>query len=422
MSNQSTARPFTASKAKLASVPAHVPPDLVRDVGIFDEPNTLLDPFSITEGALDQLPPIFYWSKSRPGITDGFWVVTHYSDIREIYQNNEIYSNKGAVNFPSLIGETFRMIPLAIDPPEHGRYRVMLNPWFSPKAVNRLEDDIRSIINALIDGFIDQGQCDASHDFARIYPVKVFLDLMGFPFDKMTDFLEWEYAILHSEKSVEQTAWGVRGAVTYLRSFIEQLKTNPNDKMASAIVHGQVDGRPLTDDEIIGTIFFLWIGGLDTVAATTSLFLRRLALDHDMQQTLRSDPSLIPDAIEEFLRTQPIVNSSRIAKKDHMIHGVMVRAGERVMGLNLTGNFDPSEFANPREARFDRGANRHFTFGGGAHRCLGSHLARKEMGIALGEFLRRVPPFRLQDGPLQPTYPGIIATTHVPVRWTIIKA
>jgi cytochrome P450 len=126
---------------------------------------------------------------------------------------------------------------------------------------------------------------------------------------------------------------------------------------------------------------------------------------------------LIPDAIEEFLRVQPIVNSSRIAKTDHVIHGVTVRAGERVMGLNLTGNFDPQEFECPRDIRFDRGANRHFTFGGGAHRCLGSHLARKEMGVALSEFLRRVPPFRLADEGQRPAYPSIIAVNQVPIVW-----
>jgi cytochrome P450 len=409
--------PFAASDAKLAAVPSHVARELVRDPTAFDQPNTLTDPFSISEGAIDQLPPIFYWSKVRPGITDGFWVVTHYEDIREVYQNTDLYSNKGAVNFPSLVGESFRMIPLAIDPPEHGKYRIMLNPWFSPKAVNLLESDIRAVINELIDGFIDAGECDASFDFARIYPVRVFLDIMGFPLEMMDEFLEWEYSILHSENDPDKMKRGVASAIAYLRGFIETMKATPNEKLASNIVHGSVDRRPLTDDEIIGTIFFLWIGGLDTVAATTSLFLRRLALNPEMQETLRDDPLLIPDAIEEFLRVQPIVNSSRIAKRDHVIHGVTVRAGERVMGLNLTGNFDPAEFECAREVKFDRGSNRHFTFGGGPHRCLGSHLARKEMGVALTEFLRRVPPFHLKNGEQHPAYPNIIAVNNVPITW-----
>ncbi len=417
MSDRS-ACPFAPSPAKIAAAPEHVARELIRDPSVLDQPNALADPFDISREALDRLPPIFYWSKVRPGITDGFWVVTHYEDIREVYQNHDLYSNKGAVNFPSLIGENFRMIPLAIDPPEHGKYRMMLNPWFSPKAINALEPEIRIVINDLIDKFIDSGECDAAFDFARVYPVKVFLGIMGFPFEKMDEFLQWEYAILHSEHDPEKMKWGVAGAVSYLRSFIEKVKVAPDDKLASNIVHATVDGRPITDDEIIGTIFFLWIGGLDTVAATTALFLRRLAMHPDMQESLRSDPSLIPDAIEEFLRVQPIVNSSRIAKRDHEIHGVTVRAGERVMGLNLTGNFDPSEFECPRDVRFDRGANRHFTFGGGAHRCLGSHLARKEMAVALGEFLRRVPTFRLKDGVSGPAYPSIIAITRLPVTWT----
>lgn len=417
MSDQPSACPFAASEAKLAAAPAHVARELIRDAGIFDEPNSLPEPFDISRDALEKLPPIFYWSKVRPGITDGFWVVTQYEDIRRIYQDNDLYSNAGAVNFPSLIGESFRMIPLSIDPPEHGKYRVMLNPWFSPKAVNALEAQIRTVIDELIDGFVDKGGCDAAYDFARIYPVKVFLQIMGFPLEKMDDFLQWEYAILHSEHDPEKMKWGVAGAVAYLRSYIADTKTHPNDKLASNIVHGVVDGRPLTDDEIIGTLFFLWIGGLDTVAATTSLFLRRLGMRPEMQATLRASPQLIPDAIEEFLRVQPIVNSSRIAKVDHVIHGVTVRAGDRVMGLNLTGNFDPKEFECPRDIRFDRGANRHFTFGGGAHRCLGSHLARKEMGVALSEFLRRIPPFRLAEGGQRPAYASVIAVNEVPLVW-----
>lgn len=409
--------PFAPSEQMLASVPPHVPKDLVRDLGLFDEPNTLLDPFAITEGALEALPPIFYWAKSRPGITEGFWCVTRYEDTREVFQNSDLYSNQGAVNFPSLVGETFRMIPLSIDPPEHGQYRLMLNPWFSPNAINRLTADIQKVVNELIDGFVDNGKCDAAFDFARIYPVRIFLGIMGFPFEMMDQFLQWEYAILHSEKNPERMKWGVAGAIAYLRSYIKEVKARPNDKLASTIVHGQVAGRPITDDEIIGTLFFLWIGGLDTVAATTALFLRRLAIDAEMQETLRGDPSLIPNAIEEFLRVQPIVNSSRIAKANHVIHGVTVRAGDRVMGLNLTSNFDPDEFEQPREVRFDRTVNRHFTFGGGAHRCLGSHLARKEMAIALGEFLRRVPAFRMQEDGLRPTFPSLIATTNVPIEW-----
>ena len=398
-------------------IPAHVPLDLVHELDYLDQ-NARVDPFSITENIYQELPPVFFSPQFNPVLYKGVWVVTRYEDIREVYQNDALYSVEGAAGFQRLVGETFRMLPLAADPPEHGHYRLLLNPWFSPKAITALEPQMKGVINELIDGFIDKGECDVAYDYGRIYPVKVFLNLMGFPFEKFEDFLAWEYAILHSRGNVEKMTWGTKGALTYLRQFVEEVRNNPNEKLGSGIVHGQIDGRPITEDEIIGSVFFLWVGGLDTVAATTSLMFRRLALDPVLQQTLRDKPELIPEAIEEFMRMQPLVNSSRLVKEDHEIRGVKIKKGDHVMCYNTAGNFDPAEFENPREFRLDRQANRHFTLAGGPHRCLGSHLARRELRLALSEFLRRVPPFRLKEDADMRAYPGLIAAPHVPIVWT----
>ena len=398
-------------------IPAHVPPSLVRELDYLD-PNTRVYPFSVTENIYDELPPIFFSPQYNPALFKGVWVVTRYADIREVYQNDALYSVEGAAGFQRMLGETFRMIPLAVDPPEHANYRILLNPWFSPKAINEMEPRIRAMINELIDGFIDKGECDAAYDFARIYPVRVFLDLMGFPFDKFEDFLEWEYALLHSRGDAERMKWGVKSALAYLRTFIEEVRKTPNAKLGSAIVHGKVGGQPITDDDIIGTMFFLWVGGLDTVAATTSLMFRRLALQPELQQQLRDKPELIPEAIEEFMRVQPLVNSNRLVKEDHVIHGVQIKKGDQIMAFNAAGNFDPLEFPDPREVKLDRTPNRHFTLAGGPHRCLGSHLARRELRLALGEFLRRVPPFRLKPGADMTVSPGLIAAPRLPIVWT----
>jgi cytochrome P450 len=398
-------------------IPAHVPPDLVFDVSAYQAPNTLDDPFSVNRDVYQRFPPVFYSSARASGLYDGTWVVTHYEDIREVYQNEKLYSTEGAANFQSLVGETFRMIPLAVDPPEHGKYRILLNPWFSPKAINDLEPRIRATIDDLIDGFVDKGECDLAYDYGRIYPVRVFMNLMGFPPAKFEDFLSWEYAILHSFGDVERIKWGVSSALAYLRGFIEEIRKAPADNLTSHIVHGRIEGRPLTDDEIIGTVFFLWVGGLDTVAATTSLMFRRLALQPALQQALRDNPALIPDAIEEFMRVQPLVNSTRLVREDHLIRGVQIKRGDHIMCYNAAGNFDPAEFDDPWEIRFDRPSNRHFTLAGGPHRCLGSHLARRELRIALGQFLDRVPTFRMKPGADHSAYPGLIAAPRVPIVW-----
>ncbi len=408
-----------AKPADMPDAPAHVPKDLIFDVSAYGEANTLVDPFSVTEDVYKVLPPVFYNNQDAPGLFRGCWVVTHYEDIREVYQNDRLYSTKGAAAFHTLVGETFPMIPLGVDPPEHGKYRLLLNSWFSPKALNeRLEPKMRSIITTLVDGFADKGEADLAYDYGRIYPVRVFLDLMGFPQDMLEEFLLWEYAILHSNFNAERIKWGIGSAVKYNREFVEVVRNLPLDNtLASHIVHGKVDGRPLTDDEIMGAMTFLWIGGLDTVAATTSLMFRRMAMQPELQQKLREDPSLIPEAVEEFLRIQPLVNSNRLVKEDHEIRGVKIKKGDTVMAFNTAGNFDPAEFENPREVRFDRPSNRHFTFAGGPHRCLGSHVARRELRIAVEELLNRILSFRLKPGVEPWATPGLLAAPRLPVVW-----
>jgi cytochrome P450 len=404
----------------MTDIPAHVPPHLVFDYEDALGPNALDDPFRPAVELLKTHPPIFYARSRNLGMgPSGSWVCTRYDDIREVFQNSERYSTRGVFSFQMLVGETWPAIPLSIDPPEHDKYRVLLNPWFSPKAVARLDGRIREVVGRLIDGFQDKGECDVSYGFGRIYPVQVFMELMGFPPPMFESFLAWGYAMLHEMGNLERVRWGASSALAYLRSFIEEVRRAPGDNLTSHIVHGKVDGRPLTDDEIIGTMFFLWIGGLDTVAATSSLSFRRLALDAELQRRLRANPDQIGDAVEEFLRTNPTVNSARIAKEDHELHGVQIRKGDRITCLVAAGNFDPDEFDAPDRFEIDRGANRHLTFVAGAHRCLGSHLARRELRIAMTEFLRRIPQFRLKPGADRTVVPGLIAAAHLPIVWEV---
>jgi cytochrome P450 len=402
-------------------LPAHVPPELVFSYDDTLGPNTLDDPFALTEAVFDTYPPIFFARSSAAAMGgQGSWVCTRYEDIREVLQNSARYSSENIFPFQYLVGENFKTVPNGYDPPEHDKYRTLLNPWFAPKAVKALEPNIFRVVNDLIDGFEGKGECDVSYGFGRIYPVKVFLNLMGFPQEKLEDFLDWGYAMLHEMGNLERVRWGAKTAIAYLRSFIAEVREQPpGEHLTSRIVNGKVDGRPLTDDELIGAMFFLWIAGLDTVAATTTLMFRRLALDLDLQQKLRENPHLIPEAIEEFLRVSPTVNSARAVKEDHVLGGVQMKKGDRVSCLIAAANFDPAEFEDPRTFRTDRSQNRHLTFIAGPHRCLGSHLARRELGIALGEFLRRIPTFRIKPGADRTVVPGLIAMKHLPLVWDV---
>lgn len=403
-------------------IPSHVPRHLVRDDLSFvwgSEPNDNEDPFYQHKLLLSEdVPRVFYTTDAKRFLfrDEGIWAFTRYEDIKEIYQNAELFSTEGVAAFQRMVGEDWPMIPLGIDPPEHWKYRALLNPMFSPQAMTKMEGSVRQTAKDLIDEFAAKGECDYTVDFARPYPVKIFLTLMGLPFSEYLTFLEWEFKILHTSDT-EVRVEGVRAALAYLREFIKERKANPSNDLASHIIHGKIDGRPLTEDEIMGTVFFLFIGGLDTVAATLSLIFRRLALHPEWQKQLRENFDLIPEAVEEFLRTNPLVNSFRLVTKDTELAGVDIKKGDYVLCLNVSGNFDPDVFENPDDINFQRQGNRHFSLAGGAHRCLGSHLARRELRFALEEWFKQIPDFRIKEGADVPAYPGLISVPSLPLVW-----
>jgi cytochrome P450 len=248
--------------------------------------------------------------------------------------------------------------------------------------------------------------------------VRIFMGLMGFPEEMFEQFLDWEWEILHSGDLARMQA-ALRGVLDFLRAFIAEKERAPDDHLVSAIAHGRIEGRPPTEDEKIGMVWFLWLGGLDTVAATIAQMFRRMALQPEIQRTIRERPELINGAVEEFLRTQPILSSTRTATKDFEWHGVQVRKGDSFQCLNPAGNFDPARFDDPRTFDPERKANRHFTFVGGVHICLGAHLARRELRVLLEEWFQRIPEFRAQPGTDTTVFPGLLSIRNLPLVWDV---
>lgn len=409
--------------------PAHVPKDRIVDLSwaMGNVPNDLVDPYEPFDWLNDpEIPRLLFNPPAQGGLAaaagsarEGNWVVTHYEDINRVYSDNDHFSNAGTAEFQRLIGETFRSIPLAIDPPEHSKYRMFLWPYFSPARITRdLEPRIRQVVVEMIEAIADKGEVDMAWDFARVYPVRIFMGLMGFPDEKFDDFLEWEWNILHSG-SLEKMQWALRNVLEFLRGFMAEKEKNPDEFLTSAIVHGTIKGKPLTEDEKIGMVWFLWLGGLDTVAATISQMYRRMALQPEIQTMIREHPEWINGAVEEFLRTQPILSSGRRATRDFEWHGLQIKKGDGFSCLNPAGNFDPAQFDDPR--RFDptRKANRHFTFVGGVHICLGAHLARRELRLLLEEWFKRIPEFRVKPGADSTVYPGLLSIRNLPLVWDV---
>jgi cytochrome P450 len=405
--------------------PAHVPKDRIVDMSFAmgGVPNDLVDPYEPFGWlAGPDIPRLLYTVPSQAmggisGMGNGNWVVTHYEDINRVYSDNECFSNKGAAEFQRLIGETFRSIPLGVDPPEHSKYRMYLMPYFSPARISRdLEPWIRDVVVEMIDAIAAKGEMDIAWDFGRVFPVRIFMGLMGFPDAMFEQFLDWEWDILHSN-SLEKMQAALRGVLAFLRGFMAEKEAAPDDSLTSSIVNGKIQGQPLTEEEKIGMVWFLWLGGLDTVAATISQMFRRMALQPEIQRQLRANPELINGAVEEFLRTQPILSSARHALKDFEWHGVQIKKGDSFSCLNPAGNFDPAKFENPREFDPSRKGNRHFTFIGGVHACLGAHLARRELRLLLEEWFKRIPEFRVKPGADTTVFPGLLSIRNLPLVW-----
>ena len=406
-------------------VPAHLKVNL--DWALGNRPNDLVDAFEpVGWLAGPDVPPLLYQCRSPDGkigsggMVNQGWVVSHYDDINRVYSDNDHFSNAGQAEFQAVVGETFRTIPLAVDPPEHKKYRMFLMPFFSPARLNKMQDSIRNIVVEMIEGMADKGEIDIAWDFGRVYPVRIFMDLMKFPPDMFEQFLEWEWNILHSGDMAKIQS-SLREIIDYLKAFIAEKQRNPDDGLTSAIVNGQIEGRPLNDEEKIGIVWLLWLGGLDTVAASIGLMFRRMAMDPVIQRQLAADRSLIPGAIEEFLRLHPVVNSPRRAKFDFEWHGQLIRKGDAVCCNNAAGNYDPARFANPRQFDPTRHANRHFTFVAGVHICLGAALARRELRILLDEWFQRMPEFKVKPGTDSSCYPGLLSVRHFHIAWDASK-
>ncbi|WP_174274452.1 cytochrome P450 [Sphingomonas bacterium] len=408
--------------------PPHVPKDLLVDLSWAQGylPSDLVDPYEPFGWLSGPDIPRLLYTPAVPGVSAegmgvgsaGTWVVTHYEDIDRVYTDNALFSNRGTAEFQALIGETFPSIPLAIDPPDHHKYRMFLMPHFSPARITRMEGEIRDLVREMIGEFAGRGEVDIAWDFARAYPVRIFMRLMGFPEPMFEQFLAWEWDILHSNSN-EKMAAALRGVLAFLRGFIAEREADPDDHLVSAIIHGKIEGETPTEDEKIGMVWFLWLGGLDTVAATISQMYRRMALQPEIQARLRADPSLVPTAVEEFLRTQPILNTARRVKQDFEWHGVTLKAGDRVQCYNAAGNFDPARFDDPREFDPTRKSNRHFTFVAGVHLCLGAPLARRELRILLDEWFKHIPEFRIKHGADISVFPGLLSIRNLPLVWDV---
>lgn len=406
-----------------APIPDHVPKELIHDYtldgscgGDFFDPH---DPVGKRVKDLSTLPALFYTPHMMipVEVDKGSWVVNSAENIRSVLQNADVF-----VVGPSATGnftpKPIAALPLeAIDAEQHMKYRHLTNPFFRPSKVKEWTDNIRALAVKLIENVKQQGGCEFTTSFSQPFPVLMFMRLMGMPEERLEMLLEWEYGFLHG-KGLEQRVESAHKIYYYLEELIAEERGAPRkDTFISALIHADIDGRPLTDEEVLGYCFLFFLAGLDTVTTTSEWVFKHLAEHPNLQRKLREDNSLIPDAIEELLRMYPVVSTQRKAMKDTEIQGILIKAGDWVTVPLVMANYDAAEFDDPLTAVFDREANRHLTFGGGAHRCLGSHLARAELRIAVEEWVNRVPTFQIKDGAEITAHAGVIGLNQLPLTW-----
>lgn len=383
---------------------ADVSPERVVDFDVYDPSLTMpVDRMTDEAVRLAGIAPVL-WSTAH----GGHWVVGSYELVHHVLRHPELFSS-----YPNnIVGAgQGKFLPLELDPPEHTAYRRALQPLFSPTRMRALEGEIRRIVVDLIEAFPDDGRVEFVSGFAHELPAHVFLALMGWPvedapmFTATTDVARNGRAGDTPEEAVASRAEAAGQLFAYFRRVVDEHR----ERMAggdpvvdvttaiigSTIVDPEQGERPMTDDELVRLFFLLLIAGLHTVQGSLSWMMLQLSRNPEQRQRILDDPSVVPGAVEEVLRYEVPTSIGRRAVQDVQLGDTHIRAGDQLILLVGAANRDAGQFEQPHSFDVEREINRHLTFGAGPHRCIGSHLARIEIRVAMEEIHARVPRYRL---------------------------
>jgi len=333
--------------------------------------------------------------------------------VDTVLRHHEVFTSEFGLD----LGNIRPLIPLSVDPPRHSKYRKILDPLFAPKRMDEQEADIASRANHFIDEFIAKGECNFTDEFAELFPSSVFLGLMGLPWEELDTFLRLRDGILRPylidpdaqtdmEKRLVVTRATGEEIYEYFGRCLDERQRQPTEDILTHFLTAEIDGVKLTRDEILDICFLFLIAGLDTVSDSLTCFYAHLATHPEHRRQIAQNPDVIPSAVEELLRWEsPVPGVPRMAKEAYEVCGVLIPAGTMV-NVNLgAANVDAVAFPDAFEVRLDREVNRHIAFGGGVHRCLGSHLARRELRVTLREWHRRIPEYSIKPGHEHLEYP-----------------
>lgn len=324
---------------------------------------------------------------------------------------------------PPRMGNSRPLLPLEIDGPEQRKYRKLLDPLFAPKVVARLEDSVRDLTNELIDTFADSTEIDFAAQFSQVLPTQVFLTILGIPTSELPQMLKMKDGAVRLHHMMNKpfddpevvAARNANGqqVYAYFDKWLDHKAEQPGDDLLT----GLINTEGLSREDRLDVCFLMLTAGLDTVTGSLDCFFTYLAEHPDRRAQLVADPGLAKNVVEELLRWEsPVQIVSRVALRDTEVHGCPVAAGDLVYAVLGAANVDQSEVEDATEVRFDREVNRHVAFGTGAHRCIGSHLARLELRVVLQEWHRRIPHYRIKPGVTLEYGTGMRATETFPME------
>jgi cytochrome P450 len=396
-----------------------------------DDPELVADPWN-TWDRLREESRAFVASEAAPDWD--VWTLMRYDDVHAALRDPDLFSSRSVLHVyqgPKLVdaaeADAVRgMIPEELDPPEHTKYRQLLTPLFAPQVVETLEPMIRSWCVELIEGFLAQGRCDLNTDFARQYPTMIFLRLMGLPQGGVGDFLETVQERIREATSMglsqqqSMSAAYIMAMSEYMNTVLDERRVERQNDIVSYLLDLEVDGRPLDDTELQQICTLLYAAGLDTVAGELGYMFLHLATNPKHRRLVTAEPERIPSFVEEALRVYSIVTTNRIVTRDVDFAGCPMKAGDRVLLSIPAADRDPLQFARADTFDVDRANNRHIAFAAGPHRCLGSHLARLELQIAVEEWHRRIPQYTLADD-AEVTFHigGVAGVDTLPLEWPV---
>jgi cytochrome P450 len=344
-----------------------------------------------------------------------------------------VYVNKhrGVEQGTKYLGSNRPAIPLGLDGPLHRKYRRLLNPVFTAARIDPFGDDVRQIANELIDGFIADGETDVFHRWCELLPARMFLRIMGIPDSDLEHFLEFNELTMGNEKFAHLTPEEMQvkrnEAIAWIQDYVDRsmaertLRGDPGTDVLGALMTSEVDGDRLSRQNIHDIFGLLIIGGLDTVAAALACMLSYLARHPEQREQLVANPGMWPRAVEELMRFEaPTTDGARVALEDLELPSGEVLPAGTLIGMSWSAaNMDPTFWDGPLAVDFDRTPNPHAGFATGFHRCLGSHLARMEMHVALEVWHQRIPAYQIKPG-VELVYNGNPrAPRNFPLVWDV---